>query len=198
MIMQYRIDKNTLLNILSIWEGHLRKKVHLIACGGTALTLANIKGSTKDVDLLVPEEREYRYLIGILKDLGYESVSGAGWAAKKGFIFDLYPGKKIFMTELLESPLKRGNNILLKEFAHIYLGILNYYDLIISKVFRYTAVDRGDCLALFKAKDKEIDMGKLKARFYETSSYDVSDERNRKNFASFLNLLKKEQLAYEE
>ena len=190
--MQYRIDKNTLLNILSIWDGHLRKKVHLIACGGTVLTLLNIKESTKDVDFIVPEEHEYRYLIKILKDLGYENITGAGWRAEKGFIFDLYPGKKIFMTELLESPLKKGNNSLFKEFAHIYVGILNYYDLIISKLFRYASVDADDCMRLFKAKNKEIDMEKLKARFYETSSYDISDERNKKNFAFFLNLLKRE------
>lgn len=192
MKTQYRIDKNTLLNILSIWDGHLRKKVHLIACGGTVLTLLNIKESTKDVDFLIPEEREHRYLVNILQDLGYENVSGAGWAAGRGFIFDLYPGKKIFMTELLESPLKRGNNILFKEFAHIYLGILNYYDLIISKLFRYASVDVDDCLALFKAKNKEMDMKKLKNRFYETSSYDISDERNKKNFEIFLRHLKKE------
>jgi len=190
--MQYRIDKNTLLDTLSIWDSHLRKKIHLIACGGTALTLMNLKESTKDVDFLVPNEPEYRYLIATLKDLGYSNITGAGWAAGKGFIFDLYPGKKIFMTELLESPLNKGNNVVLKEFAHIYLGLLNYYDLIISKLFRYTSVDADDCLALFKAKRKEIDIKKFKNRFYETSSHDISDECNKKNLEYFLNLLERE------
>lgn len=189
--MKYRIDRDTLLNTLSIWDSHLHKKVHLIACGGTALTLLNVKGSTKDVDFLIPDEREYKYLLTILKDLGYERITGAGWKAKKGFIFDLYPGKKIFTTDLVESPLKEGNNTLLTEFAHIYLGVLNHYDLITSKLFRSTGVDIEDCLALFKAKGKEIDMKKLSARFYETSSYDVSDDRNKKDFALFLDLLKK-------
>jgi len=39
---------------LSIWDSYLRKKVHLIACGGTALTLMTIKESTKDIDLIIP------------------------------------------------------------------------------------------------------------------------------------------------
>ncbi len=83
-----------------------------------------------------------------------------------------------------------GNHILFKEFSSIYLGILNYYDLIISKLFRYTPVDMDDCLTLLKEKSKEINLDKLKTRFYETSSYDISDEKNRNNFKYFLELLK--------
>jgi len=189
--MEYRIDKNTLLNTLSVWNSLLKRKVHLIACGGTALTLLNIKESTKDVDFLVPKENEYGYLLQLLKDLGYQNASGAGWATDKGFIFDLYPGKKIFMTELMDSPLKNGNNIPLKEFEYIYLGVLNFYDLITSKIFRYSTVDIDDCLALFRAKEAEIDIKKLKERFYETSSLDVSDEKNKKHFTHFLSTLQK-------
>jgi len=190
--MEYRLDKNRLLDILSVWDGHLNKRVHLVACGGTALTLMDLKESTKDIDLLIPEEEEYKYLLRILKDLGYEAKTGAGWARDDGFIFDLYVGKTIFTTELLESPLIEGNNIPLKEFAHIYLGVLNYYDLLISKIFRSTTVDMDDCLALFKARSKEIDTERLKDRFYETSSYDISDEKNKKNFQNFLNIIEEE------
>jgi len=190
--MKYRLDKDTLLNTLSVWNGLLKRKVHLVACGGTALTLLNIKESTKDVDFLVPKESEYIYLVQLLKDLGYKNTSGAGWATDKGFIFDLYPGKKIFMTELLDSPLKNGNNTLLQEFEYIYLGILNFYDLITSKIFRYSTVDIDDCLALFRARKADIVIEKLKERFYETSSYDVSDEKNKKHFKHFLNTLRKE------
>lgn len=190
--MDYRLDKNRLLNILSAWDGHLNKRVRLVACGGTALTLMDIKESTKDIDLLIPEADEYKYLVRILKDLGYERKTGAGWVRGDGFIFDLYVGKTIFTTELLESPLIQGNNIPLKEFAHIYLGILNYYDLMISKIFRGTTVDMDDCLALFKTRHREIDTGHLKDRFYETSSYDVSDEKNKRNFQNFLSILDKE------
>jgi hypothetical protein len=190
--MKYRLDRNGLLNILSVWDGYLNKRVHLVACGGTALTLIGIKESTKDIDLLIPEKDEYKYLVRVLKDLGYERKTAAGWARDDGFIFDLYVGKTIFITELLESPLIKGNNIPLKEFVHIYLGILNYYDLMISKIFRGTTVDVDDCLALFKSRHGEIDAGHLKDRFYETSSYDVSDEKNKGNFQNFLNILKKE------
>jgi len=189
--MNERIDRDNLVNILSIWNSHLGRKVHIIACGGTALTLLNLKASTKDIDLVIPEEDEYRYLIDILKDLGYRKISGTGWAQDSGFRFDLFVGKSIFTTELLESPIKEDNNMIFKELSSLYIGILNYYDLIISKLFRSYPVDIEDCLLLYQAKHMDIDIGRLKERFYETSSYDVSDDKNKKNFVYFLSMLKK-------
>jgi len=45
--------------------------------------------STKDIDLIIPEEREYVYLVKKLEDLGYENTTATGWTKNKGFIFDL-------------------------------------------------------------------------------------------------------------
>ena len=67
--MEYRLNKQTLLEILGQWNGFIKRKVHLIACGGTALTLSGIKPSTKDIDFIVPNESEFKYLIRILKNL---------------------------------------------------------------------------------------------------------------------------------
>lgn len=195
--MENRIDKTGLLERLSIWNGFLRRKVHLIACGGTALTLLNVKPSTKDIDLLVPVAEEYNYLVMILKDIGYKNVTGSGWVRDDPFIFDLFIGKRIHTTELLESPLNPENNITVKEFSRIYLGVLNYYDLIISKLSRGTAVDIDDCLVLVKAKTGEIDMKKLARRFNETASYYISEDRMRKNFDYFTRLVDRERLRHE-
>ena len=184
--MKNRVDKTTLLNNMSQWDRFLKRKVSIIACGGTALTLINVKTSTKDVDLLIPEPTEYKYLLRTLIDLGYKRKTGTGWQKDRGFIFDLFVGKTVFTTELLESPLKAGNYIPYKDFSSIQLSILNYYDLIITKLFRYSPVDTDDCLTLIKEKSREIDINKLKSRFYETSSYDISDEKNRSNFEFFL------------
>ena len=180
--MNAQVDKTTLLNTLSLWNRYLKRTVRIIACGGTALTLLNLKESTKDVDFLIPEQSEYRYLIKNMMDLGYKQTTETGWQKNQGFILDLFVGKTIFTTELLESPLEPGNHIPYKEFSSIYLGILNYYDLIISKLFRFTPVDTDDCVTLFKEKNKEINLDKLKSRFFETSAYDISDEKNRNNF----------------
>ena len=192
--MEYRIDKQGLLDRLSAWDSFLNKRVHLIACGGTALALLGIKPSTKDIDLMVPDLDEYDYLMGILKQLGYKSASGWGWKREDGFIFDLFKGKSIHTTELLESPLEEKNHIFVIEFNRIYLGILNYYDIIISKLFRATAIDIDDCLLLIKHKKKDIDFNRLGQRFKETASFDVSEDKVNRNFEHFLRLIRKEGL----
>jgi len=191
--MEYRLDKKILLDELGQWNSFLKRKVHLIACGGTALTLLDIKPSTKDIDFMVPVESEYRYLIKTLKDLGYRQSTGSGWQ-KEGdvFIYDIFPGNRIHTTELLESPLARGRHILLKEFSSLYIGILNEYDLIASKLFRGTDVDFEDCLMLVKARREKIDMKRLEQHVKELASYDISETRIAENLVKFLSLVREE------
>ena len=150
-----------------------------------------IKESTKDIDLLVPDLGEYEYLISTLKQLGFKPVTGSGWSRGDGFIFELFRGKAVHTTELLESPADEGNHILVKELAYIYLGMLNYYDIIISKLFRASSVDIEDCLLLIREKKQEIDINRLIERFHETAAFDVSEEKVNKNLENFLRLIKK-------
>jgi hypothetical protein len=184
--MNYRIGTDALLDKLSIWNNYLRRKVHLIACGGTALTLLGVKDSTKDVDLIVPDDKECKYLINALKDIGYQPVRGHGWSSGDEFIFDIFRGKYVHTTGLLESPLLEGNHTLIKEFSFIYLGVLNDYDLIISKLFRGTQVDSDNCFALIKHRKGSFDIKKLKDRYRETASYDISEDKVNRPLDLFL------------
>ena len=61
--MEYRLGKEQLLNIMVEWNRFLKRRVHLIACGGTAMTLLGVKPSTKDIDFMIPSIKEYAYLI---------------------------------------------------------------------------------------------------------------------------------------
>ncbi len=150
--MKYRLNKSRLLEILGEWNHFLKRKVHLIACGGTAMTLMGVKSSTKDVDFIVPRVREHDYLTKQLKALGYKQVTGSGWKRTgEGFQFDIFRGNCIHTTELLKSPLEEGKHSLLKEFSHLFIGILNDYDLVVSKLMRGTTVDFEDCLSLTEA-----------------------------------------------
>ncbi|MFA4908213.1 MAG: DUF6036 family nucleotidyltransferase [Candidatus Omnitrophota bacterium] len=195
--MEYRINKQGLMSELSAWDGFIKKRVHLIACGGTAMTLLGVKESTKDIDLIIPDIEEHKYVTKILQQIGYKPKTGWGWARNDGFIFDLFRGKHIHTTELLESPLEKANHYVIKEFSHIYLGVLNYYDIIISKLFRGTTVDNEDCLALIKSKNREIDFRKLETRFRETASYDISELKILKNWEYFLQYLRREGVEFE-
>ena len=66
--MEYRLTKTDLLNTLKGWSKFIKRKVHLIACCGTAMTLLGIKASTKDIDFIVPDVKEYNYLIKVLAE----------------------------------------------------------------------------------------------------------------------------------
>ena len=193
--MEYRISKNQLMDILNIWNRFLKRKVHLIACGGTAITLQGIKSTTKDVDFIVPIETEYEYLIKTLKQLGYQLRTGAGWKTPSDpYIFDLYRGNKIHTTELFESPLKADRHKLIKQWQHLYVGVLNHYDLIISKIFRASSVDVEDCLMLYQAKKTEIDFHELEDSYKEAAKYHEPQSRMLENWEYFKRLLLKEKL----
>jgi len=120
----YRLAKNELLDHLRGWNRYLKRKVHLIACGGTAMTLLGVKASTKDVDFIVPDIREYNYLTKQLSALGYEQTNGPGWKRDgEVFHYDIFRGNSIHTTGLLKSPLEEGKNTVLVEYSHLYIGI---------------------------------------------------------------------------
>jgi len=193
--MEYRLDKDRLLDIMGEWNRFLKRKVHLIACGGTAMTLIGVKPSTKDVDFIAPEVREHDYLTKQLKMLGYKQATGSGWKRQgEGFQFDIYRGNRIHTTDLQNSPLEEGRHSILMEFSHLYIGILNDYDLISSKLMRGTRVDFEDCLSLVEARREEIDIEKLIHHFHEMVNYDVGEYRLKPNIDHFLVLLREKGL----
>lgn len=188
---EYRLDKDELLDNLRAWNRVLRRKVHLIACGGTAMTLLGVKASTKDVDFLVPDIKEYNYLIKQLPAMGYTQTNGPGWQRPgEVFRFDIFRGNSIHTTGLLHSPLGDGRNRTFAELSHLYIGILNDYDLIASKLMRGTRVDFEDCMMLATAHKDELDLKRLVAHFNEMISYDVAQYRLRPNMDHFLELLR--------
>jgi len=190
--METRLTAEDLLSTLSAWDLLIsgKGKIHLIACGGTALTLLGYKPSTKDVDFLVPVEKEYKKLVTFLKDAGYKQVTGHGWQREDEKIrYDLFCGNIVFMTELLDSPLKAGGHKVFREFNNLYLGILNSLDLIITKLARGTDVDIQDCLSILR--NEEVDLEKLKERYEEAAQYAINYGVNEKQAMKHFDLLMK-------
>lgn|GEM_PF-2357704 len=60
-VMKYRLNKEGLLANISMWNGFLRRKVHLIACGGTGVDfedcLGLVKSKSEDINLEVLKKR---------------------------------------------------------------------------------------------------------------------------------------------
>src|SRR3989338_2906532 len=192
MANQYRVTVYELIQTLSAWDGLItgRKKIHLIACGGTALTLLGYKASTADVDFLVPDKNEYARLVTFLKEAGYEQINRHRWKRPgEILLFDLFEGDAVFTTHLLASPLEPGRNRKIREFKKIYLGVLNSIDLIITKLFRGNAVDMDDCKLL--VENEPINFDELKARYKETAEYETSQDKVLRNLEVFLQRIQK-------
>lgn len=185
---RYRITGDRLLETLDNWDRLMKFRAQLIACGGTALTLLELKESTKDVDFVVPVATEYEKLMKLLNTIGYREKEG-GWAHPDDplFLYQFWCGNRVFTTDLLDSPLQQGKHIPIKEWRHIYLGALNLLDLIITKVFRGTGVDMDDAIAVFQTG--QVDPQKLLARYVDTSRYDLNPDEKMEHFRLFADRL---------
>jgi hypothetical protein len=181
------------MDTLDNWDSLMNFRVHLIACGGTALTLLKIKDSTKDIDFIVPEENEYQRLMKFLKRLNYgDKGGGLAHEDDPNFIYQFWCGNRVFTTDLLDSPLEEDKHILIKKWTHIYLGALNLIDLIITKMFRGDQVDRNDCIAAFASG--QVNPEELLDRYSEAARHDLNPEKVMRNFASLAEDLSKKQL----
>ena len=58
-------DKTALFDFLEVVSENLTKRITLVAVGGTAMTLLDLKPSTIDIDFTIPEEdlREFDRII---------------------------------------------------------------------------------------------------------------------------------------
>ena len=194
---RYRLSGIDLLDTLDNWDSLMNFRVRLIACGGTALTLLNIKDSTKDIDLIVPEANEYDRLMKFLKTLNYrDQGNGLAHEDDPNFIYQFWCGNKVFTTDLLDSPLEAGKHILVKRWSHIYLGALNLIDLIITKMFRGTQLDRADCVAVFATG--QVNAEELLERYSKAAPYDLNPKKVMQNFAYLAEKLRELQLISDE
>jgi len=186
------MNTNQLFSTLQEWNRYLRRKVRLVACGGTAMTLRGIKPSTRDVDFMVPNIAEHAYLTRQLQSLGYQQVTHAGWQRAGELLrFDLFIGNRIHTTELLNSPLEPGRHQVLQNLSMLQIAVLNDEDLICSKLMRGTRVDFDDCLLLAESHELTLDLNRLRQHFLELISFDIAQERLRPNIDVFLDLLKR-------
>jgi len=56
----------------------LEQEVTAFLIGGGAMSLRNLKDTTKDIDLVITTDEEYKYLLAALMELGYEEVTDLG------------------------------------------------------------------------------------------------------------------------
>ncbi len=121
-------DKNSLFDFLSVLNEDLTKKITLVAAGGTAMTLLDLKTSTIDIDFTIPG----------CDRLEFEQALKSN---PPGYKVDRWTDGCIFCQTLPKDYLEKS--IKIKEFSHIVLRALQPVDIIVTKIGRLN--DTGIC-----------------------------------------------------
>jgi len=144
-------ELNNFLNLIA----DLSEPIELFALGGTAMILKNIKEATKDIDFLTTESHEKIKRLFDLAGLKEESSDKIcnTWRLGKTRIDIFYEGFIMgipFPEDWKEKSEKIG------EIGKIKLFILNWYDLIITKISRSEKRDIEDILTIIKSQNLDF------------------------------------------
>lgn len=191
------LTHNSLLQTLEQWDQQIQFPTRLIACGDAALTLLDIKLSTHTVDFIVPEDVEYELLLDFLPTIGYCYRENAlCHEDAPEVLYRFWSGNQTFTVELLDSSLNDANHTEIKSWTHIYLGVLNRIDLIITQLFRGTDADMKDCIAIFKTWQVEAE--DLLERYANVSNKDAHPDQRMQTFMTFVEKLVSHRLVTDE
>ena len=138
------LDKSELLNFLEELSKELARKITLIAVGGTAMTLLNLKPSTVDIDFTIPSSDFLEY-------------KRAEKNVPHGFKIDVYLNGCIFSQNLPDDYL--ANSIEITNLKHISLRALHPLDIVVTKIGRLDDRDIEDirkCIEVYDLRKKQI------------------------------------------
>lgn len=141
----------------------LDEEIELFAIGGTAMVLKGIKESTKDIDFLTTAKYESIKNLFQLAGLKEKSTSQLCniWYLGNTRI-DFFYSAFILGYSLPNDWRELSEH--LKTIGKIKLFILNWYDIIITKIARNEPRDIEDGIAIIK--HQKLDFKKLKERYY--------------------------------
>jgi hypothetical protein len=137
-------DKTALFDFLEAINEDLTKKITLVAAGGTAITLLDLKPSTIDIDFTIPS-RDLPEFERVLKN------------NPPGYRVDQWADGCVFCQTLPDNYIDKS--IKIKEFSHISLRALHPVDIIVTKIGRLNERDMQDietCIKNYKVSDAEI------------------------------------------
>jgi hypothetical protein len=128
-------DKTALIEFLSVLDEDLTKKITLVAAGGTAMTLLDLKNSTIDIDFTIPGCDRVEFEQALKNN-------------PPGYRVDRWTDGCVYCQTLPKDYLEKS--IKIKEFNHISLRALQPLDIIVTKLGRLNDRDMQDIEACIK------------------------------------------------
>ena len=129
------LDKTQLLDFLGIVEKELSRQITLVAVGGTAMTLLDLRPSTIDIDF-TGQGKDVADFKEALKNISH------------GFKIDLYKDGVVFSQILPED--YREKSIRIRQIGEIELRALQPLDIVVTKIGRLEDRDMQDIEACIK------------------------------------------------
>lgn len=153
----------------------LDKEIELFAMGGTAMVLKNIKEATKDIDFLTASDYETIKELFILAGLEEKDSSKLCniWYLNNKRI-DIFYDEFVMGITLPDDWKEMSEHI--RDIGKLRLYILNWYDIIITKIARSEPRDIDDILTILKTQ--KIDFKILKNRYYELAPVSLIADYN--------------------
>jgi len=137
-------DKTALLDFLEVLNEDLTRKITLVAAGGTAMTLLDLKPSTMDIDFTIPSSDLPEFERALKNN-------------PPGFKVDRWTDGYVFCQSLPDDYLEKS--IKIKQYSHISLRALNPLDIIVTKIGRLNQRDIQDietCIKAYKISKDDI------------------------------------------
>lgn len=155
----------------------LDEKIELYAMGGTAMVLKNIKEATKDIDFLTTEKQETirkLFTLAGLKEKDSSKLCNIWYL--DDIRVDMFYDEFIMGISLPDDWKEKSEH--LRDIGKLKLFILNWEDIIITKISRSEQRDIEDALEIIKAKN--IDFKELKKRYYKLAEVSIISNYDRK------------------
>lgn len=125
------LDRDVLIDFLKMVDGELEEQITIIAVGGTAMTLLELKSSTIDVDFDFPTKRDL------------ELFQTAKRTVSTGYRIDVFLGSQIFSQKIPDDYEKIAIQIN-AGFEKVKLFALHPLDIVVTKIGRLNDRDVGD------------------------------------------------------
>jgi hypothetical protein len=141
---ELQLDKSELLNLLKIFDEEASKQICLVAVGGTAMTLLNLKLSTKDIDFTVPGADKPEF------DRVRKTIP-------HGYTIDVWADGTIFCVTLPSDYLQRSSDVV--SFEKIHLKALHPVDIVVTKAARlenHDVADIKECIKKFGVRREDV------------------------------------------
>ena len=144
-------------DIFKLIGSSLKRKIKCFVIGGSAMLYYKLKDATKDIDIVLPNEKDREYILKFMKNLGYtERNSKILYINKKNVPillqreqnrFDLF--NQVIINLRFSNEMADRSNIVY-EYANLIVNVVSPEDIIILKCATDRAGDRLDAASIIK------------------------------------------------